>query len=188
MHPWENVMAYLLLLLWLIRANLLLEMPHKRSGSHLLECRRQKFWIIFWLNINILTHHHPHPHPYPDPTHTHFQGPHVHTPLGKACLPPFSPFSGPLGQPGSSDGPITRCLEDQPLKQLEMTEQSGHFSQDAMVKLGWDSFRSIYTLILSDFMVLLLSWLQKKNIFVKIYITALSLWRRHFKTPFPVRA
>lgn len=31
MHPWENLIACLLLLLWLMRANLLSAMPHKRS-------------------------------------------------------------------------------------------------------------------------------------------------------------
>lgn len=58
-----------------------------------------------------------------------------------SCLPPDPP-----GQPSSVDCPVIRFLQLQPQKQLEVTEESGHFSKGRMVKLGWDSLDSIYTL------------------------------------------
>lgn len=157
-----ELIAYLLLLQRLIRASLLPAMPRKRSGQPPFRMREPGPWAIAQPSTNILP---------PPPTHTHtnmqhtdFQAPihflphqHTHThathwlsgPLcthgtktGPSSLPSFLPSFPRPSRPSQ----LNRLFHYQPLRS-PVTEAtggdggSGHFSQGAMAKLGWDSFR-----------------------------------------------
>lgn len=140
-HPWENLIAYLLLLQRLMRASLLPAMPHKRSGQPPFRMREPEPWAIAQPSTNTLP---------PSPRHTEKHA--THWPSGPLCthgtktgpfsLPSFLPSFPRLSRPSQLNG----LFHYQPLKS-PVTEApggdrgSGHFSQGAMAKLGWDSFR-----------------------------------------------
>lgn len=108
MHLGENLVAYLMLLLWLIKANLLLAMPYERSACHLLDYRSREPCTTSWPNINTLTHH--------THKHTDIQAPCALPPLGKdlsSFLPSFPWPSRPaqLNQLSSHQAPGSLVTE-----------------------------------------------------------------------------